>query len=128
MIYGHPAPCLVTRLRRGAVLVEPLRFIPLSEIGQPSGRLEGRAPDLNHGAQPGGAPFPALPGEQMRAASTPRSRSGVILSPDRQQNTGPAALKQPTTCAAAMAMLQKEQGCAGATGGFDAPESIASTN
>lgn len=44
------------------------------------------------------------------------------------QNTGPAALKQPTTCAAAMAMLQKEQGCAGATGGFDAPESIASTN
>lgn len=73
MIYGHPAPCLVTRLRRGAVMVEPLRFIPLSEIGQPSGRLEGRAPDLNHGAQSGAAGPYAAPGEQMRAVSAPRS-------------------------------------------------------
>lgn len=81
MIYGHPAPCLVTRLRRGAVMVEPLRFIPLSEIGQPSGRLEGRAPDLNHGAQSGAAARYAAPGEQMRAVSTPRRPSGSCPTP-----------------------------------------------
>lgn len=38
----------------------------------PSGRLEGRAPDLNHGAQSGAAARCAAPGHQMRAVSTPR--------------------------------------------------------
>lgn len=66
MIYGHPAPCLVTRLRRGAVMVEPLRFISLSELGLPGG---------SHLGQSGAAGPYAAPGEQMRAVSAPR-RSG----------------------------------------------------
>lgn len=72
-IYGHPAPCLVTPIDGGpTVVVEPLRFIAVSELP-----LRGGSPGT---AQPGGAPSPALPGEQMRAASTPRSRDGVPLS------------------------------------------------
>ena len=83
MIYGHPAPRLVSLIDGGpGMVVEPLRFIPLSEIGKPSGRLEGRAPDLNHGAQSGAAAGHAAPGHQMRAVSTPR-RPDEICPPAR---------------------------------------------
>lgn len=54
MIYGHPAPCLVTLIDGGpAVMVEPLRFIPLSELsgGSPGTAQSERAPALNYGAQ-----------------------------------------------------------------------------
>lgn len=65
MIYGHPAPCLVTLIDGGpTVMVEPLRFIPLSELPIPSwSQPKGT---------PGGSAVTCSPGEQMRAASTPR--------------------------------------------------------
>lgn len=59
--YGYPAPCRVTRIDGGpALMVEPLRFVPVSEL--PSGRTKGRAPVLNYGARAGGGvPFSAPP-------------------------------------------------------------------
>lgn len=65
-IYGHPAPFIVTLIDGGpAVLVEPLRFIPLSDL--PLGRTKGRAPGSPHGAQAGGGgPFSAPPATHSR--------------------------------------------------------------
>lgn len=80
MIYGHPAPCIVTLIDGGpAMLVEPLRFTPLSDL--PLGRAKGRAPNLNYGARPVEAHPLASTGHQMRAVSTPRSPSGSCPPP-----------------------------------------------
>lgn len=100
MIYGHPAPCLVTLIDGGpTVMVEPLRFIPVSELPSPSGRALGTAGEV--------APFSASPATQ---------------------NTGPRYSQTADNvrgCEGDAASVQKA--CGGA-GGLRAPGSIASTN
>ena len=100
MIYGHPAPCLVTLIDGGpTVMVEPLRFIPVSELPSPSGRALGTAGEV--------APFSA---------------------PPATQNTGPRCSLTADTvrgCEGDAASVQK---ACGGTGGLRAPGSIASTD
>lgn len=99
MIYGHPAPCLVTLIDGGpTVMVEPLRFIPVSELPSPSGRALGTAGEV--------APFSA---------------------PPATQNTGPRCSLTADTvrgCEGGAASVQK---ASGTTGYIGSSESIAST-
>ena len=100
MIYGHPAPCLVTLIDGGpAMVVEPLRFIPLSELPSPSGRALGTAGEV--------APFSASPATQ---------NTGPRYTPTADNVRG---------CDGDAASVQKARGV---PEGMWAPGSIASTN
>lgn len=74
MIYGHPAPCLVTLIDGGpAMVVEPLRFIAVSELP-----LRGGSPGT---APSAGAPSLSSADISLRVTSTPRRPDGGALQP-----------------------------------------------